>query len=145
MLYKGIPFESPAVLNTDAIGNKVCITVREGAGIPTHEEICLELQNLDQPKWWRAGLIDKTNAFKWYLARWDFPCSFLSVLSDDVIRVFVMFKNLSAESYEMYAMKMMMHGWHVTDPVVAFFWTMLRASLQQWQSLSCVRISKRKV
>ena len=44
MLYQGVPFESTAAPNTDAIGNKVCITVREGAGIPTHEEICPELR-----------------------------------------------------------------------------------------------------
>ena len=37
---KVVPLESKAALNTDATGNKVCITVREGAGIPTHEEIC---------------------------------------------------------------------------------------------------------
>ena len=43
MLYQGVPFESIAVSNTDPIGNKVCIKVREGAGIPTHEEICPEL------------------------------------------------------------------------------------------------------
>ena len=29
--------------------------------------------------------LGQTNAFKQYLARWDFPCSFLSVLSDDSI------------------------------------------------------------
>jgi len=40
MLNQGVPVESTAAINTDAIGNQVCITVREGAGIPTHEEIC---------------------------------------------------------------------------------------------------------
>ena len=44
MLYQGVPLESKAAPNTDAIGDKVCITVRTGAGIPTHEEICPELR-----------------------------------------------------------------------------------------------------
>ena len=34
-------FENIAVSNTDPIGNKVCIKVREGAGISTYEKICL--------------------------------------------------------------------------------------------------------
>ena len=40
MLYQGVPLESKAAPNTDAVGNKVCFTVLKGAGIPTHEEIC---------------------------------------------------------------------------------------------------------
>ena len=36
--------ERTAALNTDAIGNKVCITVQEGAGILTYKEICPELR-----------------------------------------------------------------------------------------------------
>ena len=44
MLYQGVPLESEAAPNTDAIGNKVCFTVLKGAGIPTHEEICPELR-----------------------------------------------------------------------------------------------------
>ena len=44
MLYQGVPLESKAAPNTDAIGNKVCFTVLKGAGIQTHEEICPELR-----------------------------------------------------------------------------------------------------
>ena len=40
MLYQGVPLESKAAPNTDAIGNKVCFSVMRGAVIPNHAEIC---------------------------------------------------------------------------------------------------------
>ena len=43
MLYQGVPLDSEAAPNIDAIGNKVCFSVLKGAGIPNHEEICPEL------------------------------------------------------------------------------------------------------
>ena len=42
-MYQGVPLDSEAAPNSDAIGNKVCFSVMKEAVIPNHEEICPEL------------------------------------------------------------------------------------------------------
>lgn len=79
--------------------------------------ICANLRNLDYA--YRLGAY-----VPWTLISWVCEEGFV-LLRDHFIQTSCLFlwchfKKLSAEGCEMYALKMMMHGWHVTDPVLVF-------------------------